>query len=261
MPAMFFGRSTEPLYGVLEPPRASPRRAGALLLYPGVHEYMRSHWAFRSLAASLSARGFDVLRFDYRGSGDSAGEADATTFEGCVEDACVAANELRDSSGVDSVVLVGMRLGAAVALHAAAKLEFVRRVLLWNPVVRGRDYLAEIEQLDRGLRLRLLLPLRPPAGELAGYPFPAGVRRSIESVDLGRLEMGARRRVEIVVGAEALTPSSPARELAGILERMGHAVGLHGVDDGGGPASYPDAALLARGAIDELVSCATGGDA
>lgn len=281
MPAFFFGPSARPLYGVLEAPasrapgaRARTRPTGVLLLYPGVHEYLRAHWAFRSLAAGLAARGFPVLRFDYRGTGDSWGDPDATTFEGCVDDARIAADELREAAGVAEVLLLGMRLGAAVALHAAAELPFVRRVLLWNPVVRGRDYVAELEHMDAAMRLRLLHPLRRPPDELAGYPFPPAVRRSLESVDLRHSVAGPVRRMEIF--AESISPERCARcELRGAvraaplpplgslstectlceaLGRAGHAVSPHAIPHSSGPSAFPDAALLAQGAVSTLVA-------
>jgi alpha-beta hydrolase superfamily lysophospholipase len=249
--ALFFGPRAQQLYGVLESPSGRARKTGVLLLQPGVHEYMRAHWAFRSLAGALAARGFAVLRFDYRGTGDSAGEPEATTFEACVDDACVAAEELRDAGMVQDLVLIGMRLGAAVALRASAKLPFARRVLLWNPIVTGRAYLEELEQMDRALRLQLLHALHAPERELGGYRFPDAARDSIARVDL-REERAARpRRVEIFVESAETPPAIAA--LASSLVRSGHTVKSHRVSSSE-PAAFPDAALLAQEAIRTLVA-------
>lgn len=258
MPSVFFGPSAQQLYGVLESPGARPRRTGVLLLYPGVQEYMRAHWAFRSLASALAVRGFPVLRFDYRGTGNSSGEPEDATFESCVDDARIAGEELRDAERVDDVTVIGMRFGAAVGLHVGVKLPFVRRILLWNPIVSGAEYLDELEQMDRALRLQLLHPLRRPDGELAGYAFPADVRRSIERIDLRVASAGqAPRRVELFVEASAAPP--PMTSLCAALERAGHTVQSHAITSSE-PAAFPDAALLAQAAIQTLVARAEASD-
>lgn len=252
MAALFFGPSTQQLYGVLESPSGRPRKTGVLLLQPGLQEYMRSHWAFRSLGGALAARGFPTLRFDYRGTGDSAGEPEATSFEACVDDARVAAEELRDAGMVQDVTLIGMRLGAAIALRAAQKLAFAKRLLLWNPIVTGRAYLAELEQMDRALRLQLLHGLRGPEGELAGYRFPAPVRDSIARLDLERdFDAKPPRRIEIFIESADTPPAIAA--LAASLERAGHTMKSHRVASSE-PAAFPDAALLAQEAIRALVA-------
>jgi pimeloyl-ACP methyl ester carboxylesterase len=254
VPSVFFGPSTQQLYGVFESPVGRPRKTGVLLLYPGVHEYMRAHWAFRSLASALAGRGFAVLRFDYRGTGNSSGEPEQTTFEACVDDARIAAEELRDTSGVTNVMLIGMRLGAAIAMHAGTQLSLVRRILLWNPVIQGSDYLDELEQMDRALRMQLLHELHHPQAELAGYRCPDAVRRSIERVDLREVG-GAKRRVEIF--SESVTPTTTFTEA---LERAGHEVQSHDIT-GNEPAAFPDAALLAQQALATLVARAAEGEA
>jgi uncharacterized protein len=246
----FFGPSTQPLYGVLDAPATRARKAGVLLLYPGSHEYDRAHWAFRALAAALSARGFAVLRFDYRGVGDSAGDPGSTTFEACVEDAQVAARELLDTTRVQRVTAIGMRLGAAVAMHACETLSFVNHVFLWNPVIDGRTHLGELEFMDRAMRLRLLHPFRRANGELAGLRFPEHVRRSVERIDLCAPGAPCARGVELF--AEADSPESAA--LRDSLARRGHPPIVHTISDSGKLAAFPDAALLAQGAISSLVA-------
>jgi alpha-beta hydrolase superfamily lysophospholipase len=251
MQPVFFGSSAQPLYGVLTPATARPRRkTGVLLLYPGVQEYSRAHWAFRTLAGALAARGFCALRFDYRGVGDSAGDPDSTTVDACVDDACVAASELRDAGAVDQVAIIGMRLGAAVGAHACERLPFVDRVFLWNPVVDGRAYVRELEHMDRAMRLRLLHPLEHREDELAGFRFPSHVRRSLERVDLCSGSAPLARGVEVF----AEPGSSESAALREAASRRGHQVVTHTIHDSGGPPPFPDASLLAQEAIASLVA-------
>ena len=78
MQVRYFGSSERALLGVYSPPEAAlEREAVVLLCHPAPQEYMRSHWALRQLAARLAAAGLHVLRFDYSGTGDSAGDSSA----------------------------------------------------------------------------------------------------------------------------------------------------------------------------------------
>jgi pimeloyl-ACP methyl ester carboxylesterase len=213
----FFGSSARPLYGVLHAPTGQPRDTGVLLFYPGIQEYGTRHWAFRNLATALSARGFHVMRFDYRGTGDSAGDPDESTVEACVDDALVAYDELRDATGTGSTSFVGLRLGAAIAARVAAAGKASRDLVLWDPVVNGARYLADLQRMDATQRLRLLHELRPPAGELGGFPFPRDVQASIEQVDLCRLEWPAGPRIATFLSE----PSEDAAELDAALRARG----------------------------------------
>jgi pimeloyl-ACP methyl ester carboxylesterase len=69
-------------------------------------------------AALLSAAGFDVLLFDYRGYGRSSGRPNE---HGTYRDARAACRALRDQPGVDvsRVIYLGESLGGAVALELA----------------------------------------------------------------------------------------------------------------------------------------------
>src|SRR5207249_11329319 len=51
----------------------------------------------RQLAARLARLGLDVLRFDYYGTGDSAGQGEDATLHTCIEDVVRATEELASS--------------------------------------------------------------------------------------------------------------------------------------------------------------------
>lgn len=145
MNALFFGTSDAPLYGVYHPPRArSGKHTGVVLCPPFGQEYMRSHRAFRQLALSLAKAGYHVFRFDYRGTGDSWGEGEAFTLAGGIDDTLLAIEELQAMADVDAVVLIGLRLGGAIAAKAVAETDAVTALVLWDPVLEGAPYLAEL---------------------------------------------------------------------------------------------------------------------
>lgn len=191
MNPLFFGPPESPLYGVYQPPQGPPRRAGVVLCYPFGQEYMRAHRAFRQLALLLTGRGFHVLRFDYRGTGDSSGDLDRLQAEDWIDDVGTAITELRELSGTPHVSLLGLRLGALVAAaaccHGGASVE---NLLLWDPVLSGDEYAAElIEQIHTEAPV---LYGAPPGNEVRsdgtihynGFTLPSRFRASLARLDL-----------------------------------------------------------------------------
>ena len=112
---MYFGTAGT-LFGIYHPPQASPARSHAIVLcYPLGHEYLRVHRSFRNLAVALSRLGFPVLRFDYAGTGDSAGDGSDTSLETAQRDLDDAIEEVRRRSGLARIAIAGLRLGATIA--------------------------------------------------------------------------------------------------------------------------------------------------
>ena len=202
MKPFYFGESTRPLFGVYDVPEpGADRDAGFLLCYPMCHEYMKTHWAFRRLAASLARAGFHVLRFDYYGSGDSAGETCHVSLAECRDNIRTAMQELKDLSAVRDVSIVGLRLGATLAAQASAEGLELKDLVLWNPVVRGADYIRDLRALQQE-RLRWQ-DERGPGGTcddddaqqvLLGFPFPADFREELGRLDLLSVCAGIRAK-------------------------------------------------------------------
>lgn len=186
----FFGPQGRPLFGCYHEPEGWPaREQGVLICYPFGQEYIRSHRACHHLAAQVARAGFPALRFDYSGSGDSWGEADEVDLDQWRADLRLAAAELRARSGVDQVVLVGLRLGASLALLAAPQTADLAGMVLWEPVVHGRAYLDELRAQHEAALLRFFaLPQDHRAtaypGELLGFALGEAMRTTIERVDL-----------------------------------------------------------------------------
>jgi len=144
----YFGDSDRPLYGVYDPPRSSATLDESVLLcYPVAQEYMRSHWAFRQLTSQLAKTGLHCMRFDYYGSGDSAGESVDGSMDQWHSDVDTGLTELKDMAGVMKVSLVGLRFGAAIAATAPVQAHKVRNLVLWDPVVNGAAYIENLRRL------------------------------------------------------------------------------------------------------------------
>ena len=123
--------------GVFAEPAGTVSRAsvGVIVIVGGPQYRVGSHRQFVALSRALAAAGVPVLRFDYRGMGDSGG--DRRSFE-CVDaDIDAAVGVLQRETGVKSVVLWGLCDGASAALmHASADPRVVGIVVL-NPWARS----------------------------------------------------------------------------------------------------------------------------
>ena len=198
---MFFGEGAARLFGVHHPPEAAPLEAAVLLCAPGEHEGNAAHRPLKRLAELFARAGVHVLRFDWRGTGDSAGETGAGDPAQWADDVRAAARELVDLSGVRALSVVGLRLGGALAARACATGLRVRDLVLWEPVASGRAYLAELETADARRNLQLLHP-RSPKEELLGFPLSPRQREELARLEVAGAGPLAARRVLLFASAE-----------------------------------------------------------
>lgn len=249
----FFGERHRQLFGLYQAPApADARDVGVVLCHAGPHEYRHTYFSFRRLAGLLVKAGLHVFRFDYGGTGDSAGDAADETVDAWADDVRQAARELKELSGVRRVSLVGLRLGGAVAARAVADGLRVDDLVLWEPVVDGRTYLAQLD----GLEVQRLAHLRFPQSwarvpdEMVGYPLTAVQRRALEDVDVATMSLACAKRVSLVASAAV-----PAYErLRTALAAAAVAVSLHVVDDPAMPAGMAVAGtLLAQASLQAIV--------
>ncbi|MEP6914904.1 MAG: alpha/beta fold hydrolase, partial [Acidobacteriota bacterium] len=197
---LYFGTSTARLFGVYHPAQSAPvRTCGVVLCAPGGHEYLRAHRALRQLAMILSGAGFHVLRFDYFGSGDSAGEAEDGGVARSIADIGTAIDELKDIADVPRVALVGLRLGAALAARVSEDRTDIDSLLLWDPVTSGRTYLQDLRRLQqRWLRDRpgsRWFAFSPAVTEVIGFPVTPTMRAELAQLDLQALRRTSLRRL------------------------------------------------------------------
>lgn len=132
---LVFRCQDDPLIGILHRP-AEPRPRGVVIVVGAPQVRVGSHRQFVLLARHLAAAGFPVLRFDYRGMGDSGGE-----FLGFLEiedDIRAAIDALfAEIPGLREVALWGLCDGASAISFYAAGDPRVGGMVLVNPWVFG----------------------------------------------------------------------------------------------------------------------------
>lgn len=148
MTPMRISRGDRELFALYLPASSGgPLRPAVVMCNAFGQEAIRAHRLFRILGERLCAAGCDVLRFDYFGSGDSAGDDDQFDVDGALADIQVATDVLVERSGARQVVLLGLRLGASLAMLASTHLrEAPAGLVLLDPVVDGASYLDELRR-------------------------------------------------------------------------------------------------------------------
>ena len=179
MTPFYFGDRRRRLFGIFEPAVAtSVGKRAAVLCYPWGAEYVHAHRAMRQLAVRLSAAGIDILRFDYFGTGDSAGEMVDADLAGWETDIELAIEELRDIVGSARMTLIGLRLGATLAARVAARRpRDVDTLVLWDPILSGPDYLAS-------LGAAAAPAASDPPLAVRGFPMTAEMHRDLRAIAL-----------------------------------------------------------------------------
>ena len=129
------------LYGVVSVPETTAAR-GVLVVVGGPQYRSGSHRQFMLLACDLAARGVTVMRFDYRGMGDSEGEP--RTFEDVGDDIGAAIDRFFvEVPAMKEVVIWGLCDAASAALFYAHRDSRVRGLVLLNPWVRTDEGIAK----------------------------------------------------------------------------------------------------------------------
>lgn len=132
--ALDFACHGEQLFGVLSPGTPDARR-GVLVVVGGPQYRAGSHRQFTLLARSLAQQGIPVLRFDYRGMGDSSGTA--RDFDAVQDDLRSAIDGYFAAlPGLQQVVLWGLCDAASAAMFYARGDQRVAGLVLLNPWAR-----------------------------------------------------------------------------------------------------------------------------
>lgn len=195
MTPFYFGTRQHRLFGIYEAARQSGAHA-AVLCYPFGAEYVSAHRSMRQLATLLTVAGYHVLRFDYYGTGNSAGEMTDASLCDWISDIRMAADEVRSITNSSRITLVGLRLGATLAAMAVAALGEIDALVLWDPVMSGPDYLDElgVDYEPAHGRRDGRSPVMDHGYQVGGFPLTFAMSRHIATLDLAALAPSLPKR-------------------------------------------------------------------
>jgi pimeloyl-ACP methyl ester carboxylesterase len=202
-----FGAAGRPLFGFFHPAAdGAVRGTGVVLCSPIGTDQTRSDRAYRHLAERLAASGFPCLRFDLYGTGDSGGDEFVPDLvNGWLDDVGTASDELRARTGVQSIALVGLRLGATVAMAHAAARGGIDSLVLWDPCVSGASFVGEVTKLHKlYMRIEPQLAKAPPprtdGEEALGTFLPRALLDELSQIDLLRTASRPAARALVIDG-------------------------------------------------------------
>jgi pimeloyl-ACP methyl ester carboxylesterase len=145
MQPYYFPTPEAQLFAVYHQPGGASRQTAVLVCYPLFQEYLSTHRTCRQLAGMLGDAGFPVLRFDYFGCGDSGGSAAQASLDRWLSNIAAAAEEIKARANVSKLCVIGLRFGATMATMAACRNASIDSLVLWDPIARGTDYLADLK--------------------------------------------------------------------------------------------------------------------
>ncbi len=260
---LYFGESNRRLYGVYHHAEApSSRVPGVLLFNPFGEEAIRAYRIFKLLAERLARIGAPVLRFDYFGAGDSAGDCADVTFGGMVRDAASAQEELQAMSAKRRFAWIGLGLGGAVAAAAARENDVrLEHLFLWDAVVNGTQYLRELHaahlaflarNLDQpaGAVAKRVGPAPDTMAEALGFAVSQALSREVGAIDLSKTGFPRAARVHF------MRPGAHAPESSVVATAESAAKSVHVFEDDSDPWNSDDALnsyFIPTAAIDYIV--------
>ena len=197
---VYFGPDARPLFGwIHRPQRAARCSLGLVLCNPVGYEAICAHRALRHCAEAAADAGIPALRFDYDGTGDSAGtDLDPDRLSAWIASVHGAAETLRGEAGCDRVCFLGVRLGATLAALAASERSDVAGLIALAPVVSGKAYTRELRALQMASGIGLPETADSDLMEVTGFALSAATRTSLSAVDLSKLERAPASQVLIL---------------------------------------------------------------
>lgn len=148
------------------PQAATGQPLAFVYCHPFGEEKMHAHRVATNFSRYAAERGATVFRFDYFGCGDSEGMSEEVTLRGMVEDIVDAVGFVREQCGSCRVILLGLRLGATLAIEAGAASAGVNKVIAWEPVFPLHDYFYQLLRMNLSWQMTVFKEIQQDRDEL-----------------------------------------------------------------------------------------------
>lgn len=134
------------------------RHGAVLFVHPFAEEMNNARRMAALQARAFADAGWTVLQMDLFGCGDSDGDFGEASWQRWLDDVIEGVGWLRQKTGC-SPVLWGLRAGCLLCVQAATAMEAAPQLVLWQPVISGKQHLQQF------LRLKIAHQLIDGAGE------------------------------------------------------------------------------------------------
>jgi len=159
-PVTFFNKNGNRLFGMVHSPERETKEFGIIILSPGIKSRVAPHRLYVKMAVNLCELGFQVLRFDPEGLGDSEGEIDegfAADVYGTIQlgrfinDTISAMDWMQTNYNITRFILTGLCGGAITGLLTGAKDQRVEALLgLGIPVILDSSNIDHSKYITKG---------------------------------------------------------------------------------------------------------------
>lgn len=137
---VYFKNKSQKLYGVMHyPENPITGKVPCVVMFHGFTGYRaEAHFLFAKLARKLAREGIAVLRFDFRGSGDSEGLFSDMTVEEEMSDARAALDFVKTQEKIDihRIGVLGLSMGGFVCAYTAGNYSGIKSAVLMSAVAR-----------------------------------------------------------------------------------------------------------------------------
>ena len=220
------------------------------------YEAFCAHQPWRVLADNLAAAGLPMLRFDYPGAGDFLDDADdPTPYESWRRSIQEATAWMRETLGVQEIILIGFRIGGTLAAETSG----ATRLVQLAPVVKSSAYFRELRILSRMLAERESGTRERGASaseiNLEGFTTNASLISAIKNIDLTKLSIRPARRVLIITEFSA----RHVEDYAARLVELGASVETMALDNYEVSTPAPTPRLAPMSDIERIVAWARSG--
>jgi pimeloyl-ACP methyl ester carboxylesterase len=203
---------------------------------PFAEEAKSAHRTLVEVCEALRSRGASTLCFSYRGTGDSGGAFCDASLSLWREDIVTACEEAQRRSG-QRPALLGLRLGASLALQATRELNVADLVLI-EPVMAGRTLLMQLgarrklrevmteeatETANRESASTPQIPLsNSPGHDYDGWPLGEKLREELHELNLLKMppSLPDDSRVLLLQVGSKLEVAPPLQKWAADLENQ-----------------------------------------